>query len=134
MFEKRLFTAGIGTFWEVANMTNEDFAKILELGGMHRQAFAYDSVRAAAVELAQKTDTVGLVWEGQQVDDFDAISGMGTVFEQRLYAAGIYTYAGLANLTVEQLTEICRAPRLHTPDYATWLEQARQLAEEQSQA
>jgi len=134
VFEKRLFAAGVGSFWEVANLTNAEFEQILGLDEFQLQTFRFDDIRAKALHLAQNTNTVGLIWEGQQVDDFDAIEGMGTVFEQKLYAAGIYTYAALAKLTVEQLSEICHAPRLRIPDYAHWLTQAQQLTGEQPQA
>jgi predicted flap endonuclease-1-like 5' DNA nuclease len=49
------------------------------------------------------------------------------VYEGRLYDAGICTYQALADATVEQLTEICKAPAWRMPDYANWIAQAKEL-------
>ena len=56
------------------------------------------------------------------------IRGIGPVFEQRLYAAGIQSYAALAAATPEQLAQIVNAPKPSQPDYAGWIAEARRLA------
>lgn len=56
------------------------------------------------------------------------IRGIGPVFEQRLYAGGIQSYAALAAATPEQLAQIVNAPKPAQPDYAGWIAEARQLA------
>jgi chromosome segregation ATPase len=78
-FAERLLAAGVGSFWEVANLTNADFERILELDESQRPTFHFADTRANALNLAQMTDTVGLIWEGQQIDDFDGISAVEAV-------------------------------------------------------
>lgn len=60
--------------------------------------------------------------------DLTAIRGIGLVFQQRLYDAGIRTYAALAAATPDQLAQIVNAPRPAQPDYASWIAQAQELA------
>lgn len=60
--------------------------------------------------------------------DLTAIRGIGAVFEQRLYDAGIRTYAALAASTPDQLAQIVNATRPAQPDYASWIAQAQELA------
>jgi hypothetical protein len=83
IFEKRLFAAGVGSYWEVANLHNTVFEQILKLDELQHSDFPFDEVRANAFSMAQQTETIGLIWEGQQVDDFDAVAGMGDSFEQQ---------------------------------------------------
>ena len=45
-----------------------------------------------------------------QPDDFRRIAGIGAVFQQRLYDAGITTYAALAGRSPEELAQILRWP------------------------
>lgn len=56
------------------------------------------------------------------------IRGIGPVFEQRLYAAGIQSYAALAAATPEQLAQIVNAPKPSQPDYTAWIAEASRLA------
>jgi predicted flap endonuclease-1-like 5' DNA nuclease len=53
-------------------------------------------MRASARSLAAETETTGYIWNGEPVDDFEPIKGIGKVYEQRLYSAGIRTYTALA--------------------------------------
>lgn len=131
-FEQRLYRAGAGTFWEVAHMTDEDFAIILRLTEMQQLAMDLNETRADAVRLAEETGTLGAISEGETPDDFEPIQGIGKVFEQRLYSAGIRTYWDLANTSEEQLAQICKARKPLVPDYAAWIRQARILMEVRS--
>jgi hypothetical protein len=58
-------------------------------------------------------------------DDLSLVRGIGPVYRQRLYDAGIETFAALAAASVEQLEEITRA---HGADIASWIEQAHLLS------
>jgi len=40
----------------------------------------------------------------------------------------VKTYVELARMSVEELAEICRAPKMRTPNYANWIEQAQSLS------
>jgi chromosome segregation ATPase len=124
-FEQRLYRAGAGTFWEVAQLTNDDFELVLKLTEMQQLAMDMNEVRSDAVRLAEETETVGLLSEGETPDDFEPIQGIGKIFEQRLYSAGIRTYRQLADTSEEQLAEICRARKPLVPDYGSWIRQAR---------
>jgi len=129
-FEKRLYEAGVGTFWELANLSDEDFRLILALDERAPLRANVQAVRDDARRLAVETDSVGRFWQGPPPDDFEPLAGIGEAFKRRLYAAGICTFEALADATVEQLTAICPPSRLRTPDYADWIAQARILAQQ----
>ena len=126
-YEQRLYAAGIGSYWELANLSDADFAQILELTDLQRAAFDVAAIRAQAERLAAETDAVGQLWDGVAPDDLEPIKGIGKVFEQRLYDAGIRTYARLAAATPEELASICGGNMPVKPDFASWIEQARSL-------
>ncbi len=128
-FEKRLYEAGIGTFWELANLADEDFRLILALDDRLPLRADFQTIREDARRLAAETDAVDRFWQGPMPDDFEPLEGIGETFKRRLYAAGICTFEALANATVEQLTAICPPSRLRTPNYADWIAQARILAQ-----
>ncbi len=128
VFEQRLYRAGIGTYWEVAALDDDSLHTILALTDLQRLQVDLSAIRADARQLAEAQDAVGWLWQGQPPDDFELIVGIGPVFEQRLYDAGIRTYAALAAATPDQLAQIIKAPRPAQPDYASWIAQAQQLA------
>lgn len=127
-FEQRLYQAGVGAFWEVAATENVELQRILALTDLQMRTVDLAAIRADAHRLAEATGTVGYLWQGEPPDDFEPIEGIGPVFEQRLYDAGIRTYAALAATTPEQLAQIVAAPKPSQPDYAGWIEQAQRLA------
>jgi|GEM_PF-1447068 len=124
-YEQRLYRAGAGTFWEVAHLTDDDLQLILKLTEMQKLALNFDEARADARRLAEGSDGVGLLWEGQIPDDFEPIQGIGKVFEQRLYDAGIRTYQDLVNTSEERLAAIVQARKPLEPDFASWIRQAK---------
>ncbi len=126
-FEQRLYEAGIGTYWEVGNLPDEELQRFLAADQEHRPNLDFAAIRKDALRLAEATNTVGLLWDGETPDDFEPIHGIGKVFEQRLYDAGIRTYRALANTTPEQLAEFCKARPPQRPDYASWIRQAQAL-------
>ena len=125
VFEQRLYDVGVGTYWELAQLSDQQLVSFLQIGELQLLHMNLDAIRADALRLARTTDTVSLIWEGEQPDDFEPIKGIGKVFEQRLYAAGIRTYKTLANTTVEQLAAVCQARKPLEPNYAGWIQQAR---------
>jgi len=128
VYETRLYEAGIGTFWELANTDEDELRRIFGLKEFQKVDLA--AIKANARRLAEETHTEGLGWSGTPPDDFEPLEGIGPVFEGRLYEAGICTYEALANATVEQLAEICKAPAWRMPDYAHWIAQAKALLEQ----
>lgn len=63
-----------------------------------------------------------------QRDDLTKVKGIGPVFAERFYEAGINTFAELATLTAEQAREISGLKSWQAADPAEWVEQAREFA------
>lgn len=62
------------------------------------------------------------------VDDLEQILGIGPVYAQRLNAAGIYTYADLAQQTPDHVREITGISLRRTAEAAEWIGDARRMA------
>ena len=125
VYETKLYQAGIGTYWELSEITDEDVVRVLGVPGF--QMVDIVAIKADALELAEETDTVGRYWDGTPPDDFEKLEGIGEVYERRLYDAGICTFRALAEGSAERLQEICQAPDWRRPDYASWIAQAERL-------
>lgn len=125
--EQRLYDAGIGTYWEVANIDSEALIDLLQLSPAQKATVKPDELQKSALELAQKSEMLGAIWNVQRIDDLEIITGISGVFEQRLYDAGITTFQELANCTIEQLSDICRAPTTMMPNYGFWISRAQEL-------
>ncbi len=123
VYETKLYEAGIGSYWELAQTDEAELRRIL--GIKEFQKVDLSAITSDAQRLAEETQTVGRGWTGTAPDDFETLEGMGAVYEGRLYAAGICTFRALSNATVEQLADICKAPAFRTPDYASWIAQAK---------
>ena len=125
VYETKLYAAGIGTYWELSEIADQDLVRVLEVQDF--QAVDIVAVKADALKLAEETDTVGRYWDGTPPDDFEKLEGIGEVYERRLYDAGICTFRALAGVSAERLQEICQAPDWRRPDYASWIAQAERL-------
>ena len=128
-YEQRLYRAGIGAFWEVACLADDDLRTTLEVTELQATQVDLPEIRTDARRLAEESGSVGQIWDGQPPDDFEPIDGIGKVFEQRLYTAGIRTYRALAGTSPEQLAAIVKAQKPLQPDYQSWIAQARALTE-----
>ena len=126
VYEQRLYAVGIGTFWEVGMVAQDELKTILEIREF--QDVDLDAIQADALRLARETDAMGQTWDGSEPDDFDELEGIGAVLERRLYAAGICTYEDLATATRGRLVEICKAPSFNQPDYDLWISVAKARA------
>lgn len=126
IFEERLYAAGIGSYWELAETSRDQLSAIL--GPESLTGVDLEAIKAAAVQLAAQSHSIGRAWDGTPPDDFEVLPGIGEIYERRLYEAGICTYEALAATSVEQLTEICKAPPMRTPDYAGWITLATDLS------
>ncbi len=123
-YEDRLYTAGIGSYWELAETPDDDLGAMLTI----RDAEELEQIKASAMQLAVQTNTLGRAWDGTPPDDFELFEGIGEIFERRLYQAGICTYEALAGATLEHLQEVCQAQEWNMPDYAAWIARASELA------
>jgi predicted flap endonuclease-1-like 5' DNA nuclease len=130
VFEQRLYNAGIGAYWELATLDDETLQRALKVGKTQAATINLDAIRASAGRLAEESGTVGHLWSGEPVDDFEPIQGIGKIYEQRLYDAGIRTYAALAKATPEVLQSACPSRSPIPPDYSGWIEAAKRLAGE----
>ncbi len=129
-FETKLYSAGIGTYWDLSRLSNDEMTRILAVNEGLRKRFNFDAVRADALRLADESHSKGRSWTRSKPDDFEPLKGLGHTFEKRLYDAGICTFATLATSTPDELHDICRPPaHFKKPDYAAWIEQARTLAQ-----
>lgn len=127
-FEKRLFQAGIATFWQLAQLTDEDMDRIFELTPLQRESTDLDKIRKDALALAKKTKTQGSFWTLEPPDDLEIIEGIGKAYEKKLYAAGMWTFEKLGAARVEQLERVINATALRRPNYDEWIEKAKMLA------
>lgn len=124
-YENRLYQAGIGTYWEVANLSDEGLFEVLQVGA-RRAMMDAEAIRMSAFQLAQSSNTLGRLWTSQPIDDFEQIPGISQTYEQRLYEAGIYTYRALADSTVEQLEALIESPASFRPPFERWITSARE--------
>jgi predicted flap endonuclease-1-like 5' DNA nuclease len=123
-----LYAAGIGTYWQLAKLSDQELGEILAPAD-GEGPFNLEKIRAEALQLASETESVGRVWNGQKPDDFGPLLGNGAGYERQLYDAGICTYESLAETSIERLEKICPGTAARKPDYAQWVEEARARAE-----
>lgn len=133
-YQQRLYKAGIGTYWELASVPDADLETTLEIPELQRARIDFDQTRADAYQWAQKTGTIGLLWDGDHVDDFESLPGIGKTFEKRLYEAGITTYEQLAECDIESLAGIIKPPPMREVNYDEWKEGARKILAERNSA
>jgi chromosome segregation ATPase len=126
-YQQRLYNAGVGTYWELSSLPDEDMETVLQIPELQRARIDFEVTRGDAYKWAQETDTIGLLWDGDQVDDFEVLPGVGKTFEKRLYEAGITTYEQLLDCDVERLAGIIKPPPMREVNYQDWKERTRQL-------
>ena len=125
VFEERLYAAGIGSYWALAELPADQLVTLLDARPGQVDPAA---IKAAAMRRAVETDSLGRTWNGTPPDDFDGLPEIGEVYERRLYEAGICTYETLAATAPERLAEICQAPAMRAPNYGAWVALAAELA------
>ena len=126
VFEQRLYAAGVGSYWELSQLSDRTLTEVLELDERQREQYEFAATRADAHRLAEESRTVGQKWTGETPDDLEPLEGIGSAIEKRLYEAGICTFAALAQASVELLSEICPVAKFRGANYVSWIEQARQ--------
>ncbi len=61
-------------------------------------------------------------------DDLKAIRGIGEVFQDKLFDAGVTTYDALAAMSAEDVAAIIQAEDWQNYDFGDWIRQAAELA------
>ncbi|MCW1969195.1 MAG: hypothetical protein KIH69_013875 [Anaerolineae bacterium] len=127
VLSNRLYEAGVGTFWELANLDDAGMKKALRIAEDSLHQPDYAGIRADSLRLAKETNSVGRTWSGNPPDDFEPLQGIGKAFEKRLYDAGICTYEALSSTSIARLKEIIIGNRnvVNEPDFQSWIEQAK---------
>jgi len=84
-----------------------------------------------ARELAVANNRVGAVYDRPLPEDLTRIAGIDQVFEDELYAAGIFTFRQLAERTPDELARIIPAHLAGEElDFVSWIVQADSLRDE----
>jgi predicted flap endonuclease-1-like 5' DNA nuclease len=123
VFEQKLYEARVGTYAELATLSEAQLKAIVQ--PQEWQEFHYETWKAQARRLAEKTGTVGAIWNGIIPDDLTAIKGIGEVFEQRLFDAGVLTFANLASKSVAELEAIIQPRNWQKVELGAWIAEAQ---------
>ena len=93
------------------------------------EAMRYRAQMASARQSAAAEATAAPApTEPQQDDDLTRVNGIGPVFQSRLRAAGIHTYAQLAAADPDTLRGVVAAADWQKFEPERWIEEAAQLA------
>ena len=127
LYERRLYQVGVFTWDQLSRMDPESLQEITRaLPGSNTRAWIEQ-----AGELAKASDRVGAVYDGPLPEDLTRINGLDQVYEDELYAAGIFTYRQLAERAPDELARIIPAHLAGDHlDFAGWIAQADSLRDE----
>ena len=127
LYERRLYQVGIFTWDQLSRAGAESLQQITRaLPGSDTRAWTEQ-----ARELAQANNRIGAVYDGPLPEDLTRIAGVDQVFEDALYAAGIFTYRQLAERTPDELARIIPAHLAGEElDFVSWIVQADSLRDE----
>ena len=127
LYERRLYQVGIFTWDQLSRADAESLQQIT-------RALPGSDIRAwteQARELALANNRIGAVYDGPLPEDLTRIAGVDQVFEDELYAAGIFTYRQLAERTPDELARIIPAHLAGEElDFVSWIVQADSLRDE----
>jgi len=120
-YKERLYAAGIFTWHQLAETSTEELRAITRAQPNADITGWIENAR----KLAQQHGRTGAVYHGPIPDDFTEIRGIGPATMQALYNAGIYTYAQLAQTSVERLSQVFPAPSIGDGfDFESWIRAA----------
>ena len=127
LYEQRLYQVGVFTWHQLSRIDAETLREITK-------ALPSSNPRAwieQAQALAMANDRVGAGYDGPLPDNLTRINGIDQVYEDELYAAGIFTFRQLAERAPDELAQII--PAHLTGDelnFASWISQADFLRDE----
>ncbi len=127
LYERRLYQVGIFTWDQLSRVDAETLQQIT-------RALPSSDTRAwteQARELAHANNRIGAVYDGPLPEDLTRIHGVDQVYEDELYAAGIFTFRQLAECPPNELARIIPAHLAGEElDFASWVAQADSLRDE----
>lgn len=94
-----------------------------------RQPFAADAAAPAEQESLTEQE-IGATTDQIVRDPLVDINGIGPVYQARLYAAGIFTFAQIAEQSAERLREVVAAKSWQDIEPAAWIDEAREFAKQ----
>jgi predicted flap endonuclease-1-like 5' DNA nuclease len=119
VYEKRLNEAGIQTFAELAALTPERIRAIIKPETW--QLIEPEKwIKEARLRLSKANP-----------DPLIDINGIGPVYQQKLFDAGIYTFEQLAGMTPDQIAAIIQPEEWQNVDFHRWIAEAAQFASRQ---
>lgn len=116
VYEKRLNEAGIQTFAELAALTPERVRAII-----NPESWQHIDPEAWINEAR-------LLLRRANPDPLIDINGIGPVYQDKLFDAGIYTFAQVAAMTPEQLAAIIQPEEWQGVEFDRWIAEAAQFA------
>lgn len=119
VYEKRLNEAGIQTFAELAALTPERIRAIIKPENWQ------------LIEPEKWIEEARLRWRQANPDPLIDINGIGPVYQQKLFDAGIYTFEQLASMTPDQIAAIIQPEEWQNVDFNRWIAEAAQFASRQ---
>ena len=127
VYNAKLTGAGISTFAQLAESDEARLAEIIQAPAWRRVRYGEWIEQA---QLAAAGDEAGLKALQEQLfsrqgDNLDLIDGLGEKTVAALNAAGIGSYASLAEATPERLAEITRTAGVRGGDFGAWIEEAQ---------
>lgn len=127
LHERRLYQVGVFTWHQLSGMDPESLRQITRaLPSSNTQAWIQQ-----ARDLATINNRVGASYDGPLPEDLTRIDGLDQLCEDRLYAAGIFTYRQLAERAPGELEAIIPDDPAGTGrDFAAWIAQAHYLLDD----
>ena len=127
VYEAKLKHAGIATFAQLAASDEATLREVIQAPAWRRVNYGEWIEQA---RLAAAGDDAGLKAYQAELfnrggDNIGLIAGVGEKSATALAAAGITTYAALAESTPEQLAEINKAAGVRAGDYDAWIERSQ---------
>ena len=69
-----------------------------------------------------------------QRDPLIDVNGIGPKYQEKLFDAGIFTFAQLAALSTDQLREIIKPERWQEQNMQDWIDEAHQFAQQRGES
>jgi predicted flap endonuclease-1-like 5' DNA nuclease len=127
LYEQLLYRVGIFTWHQLSRVDAESLQQITSALPSSNTHAWIDQAR----KLAKGNDRVGAVYDGPLPADLTRIDGVDHLYEDELYAAGIFTFRQFAETAPDELARIIPAHQAGDHlDFVSWIAQADSLRDE----